>query len=99
MTDFYRFPAMAKLYEFNDLQQVEYIQGEAKEAMDALCSILKGSFNKKFRDRKRKAYGMELMDVIHATETALRMEFTEKEVEELQRRVIEKNRKRGYYDD
>ena len=40
---------------------------------------------------------MELMDVIHAAETALRMEFSYEEVEALRDRVEEKNRKRGYY--
>ena len=45
----------------------------------------------------RIAYGMELMDVIHAAETALRMEFSDAEVVGLQLKVIEKNRGRGYY--
>lgn len=40
---------------------------------------------------------MELMDVIHAAETALRMDFGEEEAEELRRKVIGKNENRGYY--
>lgn len=42
-------------------------------------------------------YGMELMGVIHAAETALRMEFSDAEVERLREAVEEKNRRRGYY--
>ena len=43
------------------------------------------------------AYGMELMDVIHAAGTALRMEFADHEVETLHGCVERKNRERGYY--
>ena len=50
-------------------------------------------------EREKRAYGMELMDVIHAAETALRMEFSEDEAAELQSAVIGKNGKRGYYDE
>ncbi len=39
------------------------------------------------------------MDVIHAAETALRMEFSDAEVNGLRDAVKEKNRKRGYYDE
>ena len=46
----------------------------------------------------RTAYGMELMDVIHAAETALRMELTDAEVDGLSEAVEEKNRRRGYYE-
>lgn len=42
-------------------------------------------------------YGMELLDVIHAAETALRMEFGDEEVERLRDLVIRKNQRRGYY--
>ena len=41
---------------------------------------------------------MELMDVIHAAETALRMEFDDAEVDGLREAVEEKNRERGYYE-
>lgn len=42
-------------------------------------------------------YGMELMDVIHAAETALRMEFSDDEVSHLRDMVERKNRARGHY--
>lgn len=45
----------------------------------------------------RDAYGMELMDVIHAAETALRMKFDDSEVDQLRAAVEAKNRERGYY--
>lgn len=83
--DFYRFPAIAKMGDFNNLQQAIYICGEAAEAIDA-------SLNK-----DRREYGIELMDIIHATETALRMEFSLEEVNELRDAVEKKNRDRGYY--
>lgn len=57
----------------------------------------KGKERKEISDSDRTAYGMELMDAIHAAETALRMEFSDAEVVGLQLKVIEKNRKRGYY--
>lgn len=47
--------------------------------------------------KDRMDYGIELMDVIHSAETALRMEFTDQEIAQLQDSVIEKNRARGYY--
>lgn len=94
MTDFYRFPAMAKLSEWTNKQQVNYIIGEADEARIALANM-----NASTVESRRRDYGMELMDVIHSAETALRMEFTDEEVEHLHRLTIEKNRKRGYYDD
>ena len=81
----YRFPAMANINMFETLEQLKYIERELQEAYAA-------NF-----DKERQAYGMELLDVIHATETALRMEFTDQEVEELRARVIEKNARRGYY--
>lgn len=45
----------------------------------------------------RIAYGMELMDVIHAAETALRMDFADDEVSELRDMVERKNQRRCYY--
>lgn len=98
MTKFYRFPAMAKLGEFTNQEQAHYIQDESDEAYSALVFWTYGNGSHD-HEADRMAYGMELLDVIHATETALRMEFADEEVEELQRRVIEKNQTRGYYDE
>ncbi len=48
-------------------------------------------------NNERYCYGVELMDLIHAVETALRIEFSDKEVEELRNKTEQKNRDRGYY--
>ncbi len=91
MSEFYRFPAMAGLNEWDNAQQVEKIEEEAEEAEEAKEAYY-GSDNE-------IPYGVELMDVIHAAETALRMNFNDSEVSHLHELVIEKNRKRGYYDE
>lgn len=101
MSGFYRFPAMAKLGEWTNEEQAEKVWDEATEAYNALRDSLwdydTGTRREEMSDSDRTAYGMELMDVIHAAETALRMEFSDAEVVGLQLKVIEKNRKRGYY--
>lgn len=86
MNNFYRFPPMAKLGEWDDIDQITKIGQELDEAREA-CFGSSGDAD----------YGVELMDVIHAAETALRMVFNEAEVELLRQLCIEKNRKRGYY--
>lgn len=103
---FFRFPAMAKLDERTNKKQSLKVAEEAIEARVAL-DVTNRLFNKAFItqdeadlkrvERARYAYGMELMDVIHAAETALRMEFEPSEVEELRDKVERKNRERGYY--
>ena len=102
MSGFYRFPAMAKLGEFTNEEQAEKVWDEATEAFNALRDSLwdydTGTRREEMSDSDRTAYGMELMDVIHAAETALRMEFSDAEVVGLQLKVIEKNATRGYYD-
>lgn len=81
----YRFPAIANMSKFDTLEQLQHIERELREAYAANY------------DKERQSYGMELLDIIHATETALRMEFSEQEVEELRAKVIEKNARRSYY--
>lgn len=98
MSEFYRFPAMARLGEFTNNSQVIHIESEASEAISAQNYMDYGSGSGD-READRTAYGMELMDVIHAAETALRMEFDDDEVAELRDAVEAKNRKRGYYDE
>lgn len=83
---FYRFPAMEKLSEWDNADQIEKIEEEANEAHRAYYDC-----------DTEIAYGVELMDVIHAAETALRMNFNDSEIESLRNLAIEKNRKRGYY--
>ena len=100
MSEFYRFPALAVLCEFDNEQQVEKLRSESLEACSALWDYDMGlRFGKPNAPERRTAYGMELMDVIHAAETALRMEFGDDEVAELRDAVEAKNRKRGYYDE
>lgn len=107
MSGFYRFPAMEKLSEYTDIQQCDYICGEVNEASKA-CADIFGLFHRahdfsewsEYEEEvceARDAYGMELMDVIHAAETVLRMEFSETEVEMLRDAVERKNREMGYY--
>ena len=102
MTDFYRFPAMADIDAWSWHNQIPYVLGEAKEARDAYRAMLDSRWDThdgEPTDESVREVGLELMDVIHAAETALRMEFTDDEVRNLRDSVIEKNRKRGYYDD
>lgn len=102
MRGFYRFQAMAKLGEFTNEEQAEKVWDEATEAYNALRDSLwdydTGTRREEMSDSDRTAYGMELMDVIHAAETALRMEFDDNEVDALRDAVEEKNRERGYYE-
>ena len=103
MSGFYRFPAMAKLGEWTNEEQAEKVREEATEACNALRDGLwdcdTGTRREEMSDSDRTAYGMELMDVIHAAETALRIEFSDAEVVGLQLKVIEKNNSKGrkYY--
>lgn len=102
MSDFYRFPAMARLGEWTNEQQAEKVWDEAAEAFNALRDGLwdydAGKRREEMSEADRTAYGMELMDVIHAAETALLMEFDDNEVDGLREAVEEKNRRRGYYE-
>ena len=92
---------MARLGEWTNEHQVTKVCCEACEAWDALRDCLwdydTGTRREETSEADRTAYGMELMDVIHAAETALRMEFSDAEVERLREAVEEKNRRRGYY--
>lgn len=92
----YRFPAMSGLDNLTLEEQLDHIDNEVYEAYGAYayCQYGLGSNNKK---KDRESFGMELLDIIHATETALRMEFSDEEVEELRAKVIKKNADRGYY--
>lgn len=106
-TSFYRFQAMAKLGEWTNIKQLGKVieeVGEAHDALEAMCNQFRWAFTThdeaelKMADRARNAYGMELMDVIHAAETALRIEFSDFEVGRLRDAVERKNRERGYYE-
>lgn len=108
MSGFYRFPAMADLKDFTIIQQVNYIAQEVREAIDAALkmqssydhasnTLVREYFDEAGNDRCE--YGKELMDIIHAAETALRMGFSDEQVDRLCELVIEKNATRGYYGD
>lgn len=90
----YRFPPMARVDGIDAYEQLGKVKDELREAKAAYYAHKYGEPD----GGKREAYGMELLDVIHATETALRMEFDDDEVERLRAGVIYKNARRGYYE-
>lgn len=100
--NFYRFPAMTNI-QFDPQAQLHKIGEEVKEAIQAcgdlgIACIDYGCASDEAVEAATN-YGMELMDVIHAAETALRIDFTEDEVNNFRKLTEAKNRKRGYYDD
>lgn len=97
MSGFYRFPSMANIGDLTTEGQAAKIFEEAYEAKSAQAFWCYGNGSGD-EDADRIAYGMELMDVIHAAETALRMGFSDEQVDSLRELVIEKNATRGYYD-
>lgn len=92
MSFFYRFPAVRSDMTASRSYQASKINEEVEEAIEALSD-----YRSRPSGKARAAYGMELMDVIHAAETALRMEFNDAEVDGLCDAVEKKNRRRGYY--
>ena len=89
----YRFPAYIVTNDMNLRSQLDKILSEYREAKSQEIRYRCGG-----KDIiERQALGMELLDIIHATETALRMEFTDEEVEDYRAKVIEKNANRNYY--
>lgn len=90
---FYRFPEMRDIPKWTMHDQIQKLKEELQEVKDAYKRLQEGDVV-----RSRRELGMELIDVIHATETALRIAFTDAEVEELAKEVINKNEERGYYD-
>lgn len=89
---FYRFPEMKGIPKRTMHDQIQKIKEELQEVEDAYNSYADGD-----RTRSREVLGLELIDVIHATETALRIAFTDSEVDDLAEKVIKKNEDRGYY--
>lgn len=99
MSDFYRFPAIACIEEPSNTRQADKIYEESLEVCGAQLSYeMAERYGNPIIHKIRENYGMELMDVIHAAETALRMEFDDAEVDGLREAVEEKNRRRGYYE-
>ena len=88
-TDFYRFPKYQNADYMFTKEEIRHLVEEVKETYD--------EWNKKHFNRVN--FGMEIMDVIHVAETLLRMHFSDPEIEEIHRKVLEKNNKRGYYEE
>lgn len=86
---------MAGYNSFNARDQLLKICEELREAKNAY--FLMKNAEPRYKKWLRQDYGKELLDIIHATETALRMEFTPDEVEQLRNEVIQKNTVRDYY--
>lgn len=101
MSNFYRFPAMVKPDGWTVSDQLSKIEEETREAIKACgdygCTQLDTGYASAESENARIKYLMKVLKIIQATETLLRMEATDEEVEQLQQAVIEKNRKRGYY--
>lgn len=94
---FYRFPEIKNKRILNEttndcVHKIVFEVGEARDVLDGI-----GGFDGVMHGRLM--YGMELMDVIHAAETALRFDFSNDEVEQMRKDVESKNRDRGYYDE
>lgn len=96
MSDYpYNFPEFAHKPFYLDYQ-IAKIESEVSEVNVALKDLI-------FSDgpMRVRALASEIMDVIHACETALRMVNDSYEVDlaEVREMTIEKNRVRGYYAD
>lgn len=87
----YRFPAVSTDYDLKD--QINKIKTELVEAKSAEIRYRCGGREMEAKDD----LAMELLDIIHASETALRMFCTKDEVSEYHARVFRKNAYRGYY--
>lgn len=83
MTWAYSFPAIAGPPDLAD--QIQHVRSEVNEACAAY-----------YWGEGEERLAEELMDVIHAAETALRM--LDVDMGEVKRDVIEKNYARGYYE-
>lgn len=103
MSNTYQFPAMKNLSDWDIQCQLEKIEEEIKEAVKA-CEYydyrqLTTGYASPQAEKAREEYLMELMDITHCVETALRMEdVNEEEYSRIRELVIKKNRKRGYYE-
>lgn len=88
----YRFPPLAKHKDVTIREQLNHVCEEAEEARCAYNDWLGTG------DACDSRHLMEeLLDTIHAAETALRRNFREDEVERMRAHVIRKNAQRGYY--
>lgn len=93
----YKFPEITGLRMMVPLQCLDKITEEATEACEAYLSYLRAE-DEEAKERARRNYGMGLIDLAHAAESAIRNGFNDREVEMLMKDCIEKNRARGCYD-
>lgn len=80
-----------------EIEQLEYVAGELTEAVSAWDSwyqAQKGSM----KNELRLHCVVEVMDIIHACETFLRV-CDQETLDLCQQLVVEKNKERGYYGD
>lgn len=85
MTFQYQFPAIAEPEPFG--LQLQHVRDEATEAVQAY-----------YEELPPEEVAMELMDVIHAAETALRqLGMSDSELASVRMGVVVKNERRGYY--
>ena len=91
MDSFYRFPEIAHPSEKNPCRTpFEQTQKVIEEAIEAFEEAKRAN---------RDAMLLELLDTIHAVETALRRNYSPEEVEAGRERVIAKNGARGFYEE
>jgi len=85
---FYQFPRTRFVDENSIVYQLDHTQEEVAEAHRELLNLPYIS-----------ALALEIMDIHHSTETALRIldEYHGVNIHKLRQAVIEKNKKRGYY--
>lgn len=91
MDSLYRFPEIAHPSDKNPCRTpFEQTQKVIEEAIEAFEEAKRAN---------RDAMLVELLDTIHAVETALRRNYSPEEVEAGRMRVIEKNRAHGFYEE
>lgn len=85
MTFQYQFPSIAEPEELP--KQLQHVKSEVDEAIEAY-----------YEEKSPWTIATELMDVIHAAETALRLlEAEGMDLDAIKRGVVEKNQRRFYY--
>lgn len=93
MTSPYTFPPYQHKTPPSVTEQLAYIRGEVGEALEAYNDMCEHDGC----DDYRTAFALECWDIIHATETLLRMLLTHDQAEITHTECVLKNRKRGYY--
>ena len=86
----WNFPPCPQWVPESDGQRIRQTRKVAEEVVEALHAV------DQWGDENVSGYVMELLDVVHACETALR-EFPEDMLDAAKRKVVMKNYARGYY--